>query len=190
MLVACGGAGTSAPKAKVDPLPSPTASTTSLVAGAPCNPEKDDWECANDHASVMRCSGARWVLAGECPGPEHCVSTKSKIKCDDTWANVGMRCVADGNMACAFDKSAVLQCTDGVMSEALHCRGAGGCSVRSDLPTCDMTISEVGDRCRGDGEAACTPDHRALVQCRDHVMVKTSACSNCTVTDKTTIDCR
>jgi hypothetical protein len=158
------------------PLSATPASSAALAAGAPCDRAKDAYACTTDHAQVVVCDARRWRVAGKCGGAEHCVSTRTKLACDETLADVGAPCITEGDTACASDGAALLACVHGVMSETSRCRGAKGCAVLAGTPTCDRTTAEAGDRCDAEGEAACAPNREAIVECRSHVMVQTTVC--------------
>jgi hypothetical protein len=156
--------------------PSATPASSSVVVGAPCDPAREAYACTTDHTRVLVCDARRWRVAGKCGGAEHCASAASKLKCDETLADVGAPCVTEGDTACASDGSALLACAHGVMSETSRCRGAKACAVLAGTPTCDRTTAQAGDRCDAEGEAACTPNREAIVECRSHEMVQTTVC--------------
>jgi len=173
-LIACGAS--RAPSSAPQALPAPA----SRAIGAGCDPAKEAYACSAERTELLVCDARRWRVAGKCAGAEHCVSSTSKIKCDDTIADVGSPCEGDGDKACSANGSALLECTRATMIVTSPCRGPKGCVVNAGVPTCDRTIAEVGDACDADGEVACTSKGDAVLQCRDKKMQQTTVC-NCRV---------
>ena len=165
ILVACGGSQTSKATAP-----------SSLAVGESCDPARDAYACTSDGLQMLVCDARHWKLAAKCAGAARCVSTPTKIKCDDTISEAGAPCASEGDVACASDGSALLACTNKTMIETSRCRGDKGCAVVAGTPTCDRTIAEPGDRCDAESEVACTPNHEAIVECRNKTMVQTTVC--------------
>jgi hypothetical protein len=165
------------------------ASPAALAVGASCDPAKDAYTCASDHIALLACDARRWRVAAQCEGAEHCVSTTSKIKCDDTVGAAGMSCASEGDMACAKDGSALLACTHGAMIETSRCRGPKACVVLAGVPTCDRTVAEEGDACDAEREVACNVKGDAILECRNKTMVQTTVCTCGVSASGTTVRC-
>lgn len=75
-----------------------------------------------------------------------------------------------------------LECRDDVW-RAVPCRGAGGCKAQDGKVTCDVSGNQEGDTCAvtQEGDALCTQDGRAVLECRQGLLVKTRSCSSCAV---------
>ena len=159
------------------------------AAGEPCDPSQNDYECGPDRVSVMKCKGKHWKLAGKCPGPKGCTSQKQKVTCDDSVADVGMPCATEQSAACSGDKTALLKCKSGTMTEETKCRGTRACDVSSGVPRCDTTVAQAGDPCNADDDAACATDGKQLLRCRSHVMVAMQACKGACKVSGTEISC-
>lgn len=157
--------------------------------GEPCDPSQNDYECATDKVSVVKCAGKHWKLAGKCPGPKGCSSQKQKVSCDDSIADVGMPCATEGSAACSGDKASLLKCKAGAMVEDAKCRGAKQCDPSSGVPKCDTTIAQAGDACGNDDEAACDAAGKQLLRCRSHVMASIQTCHGACKVSGTEILC-
>lgn len=157
--------------------------------GEPCDVAQNNYECATDKVSVVKCVGKHWKLAGKCPGAKGCTSQKQKVSCDDSIADVGMPCATEGSSACSGDKASLLKCKGGAMVEDAKCRGAKQCDPTSGVPKCDTTIAQVGDACGNDDEAACDQTGKQLLRCRSHVMTSIQTCKGACKVAGTEISC-
>ena len=84
----------------------------------PCHFD-DDYACASDKQTVLKCTANKMVAYNACRGPNGCVikeeplEHKIEFDCDDTFANAGDNCDTEGNPACSTDKKSLLKCTGG-----------------------------------------------------------------------------
>ncbi len=123
----------------------------------------DPGQQADAGLEVASCDAGSSLVNGQCTPPPA----------------VGVSC-ASQFLACESTTSA-LECA-GSTWVAVHCRGPGGCLG---MGTCDLTLASVGDYCPAfaEGGSACTLDALGMVQCRNHLFVKTFSCSSCTISD-------
>jgi hypothetical protein len=87
------------------------------------------------------------------------------------------------------DEDNAIECRGGRWT-AILCRGPNGCQRVGDLILCDMTGSVAGDLCGSTmfGTGLCAPDKKAVLECRNGVLVTTKTCSDCT-TSSTDVTC-
>lgn len=98
---------------------------------------------------------------------------------------IGEACSTDG-FICA-DAATAGQCFGGTWA-GLPCRGPDGCKRAGDSITCDMNGNMVGDACAttvDERAGVCSPDGKALLQCRDRALVATATCRSCGIVDGT-----
>jgi len=103
-----------------------TCDETSTDEGAACETE-NQYACASDFATTVRCAGGKWQRDQICRGPAGCREVESKVRCDDTLAKVGDPCVEDGDQACSTDGKARLVCKANKMTLEKQCNS--GCKV-------------------------------------------------------------
>ncbi len=100
-------------------------------------------------------------------------------------ASPGGACNKNGFLC--FDTTTALECRDGKWL-ALPCRGSGGCVAAKDgqshdIIKCDMIGNKEGDACASTAEnrGLCTPDGKAVLECRQGNLAQTATCSSCAV---------
>lgn len=87
----------------------------------------------------------------------------------------GKACKVDHLEVCE-DKTTALSCNDGKW-ETILCKGTQGCNaVSSQQGYCDQSASEVNEACNMDTDHACTPDKKAMLQCKAHKWQKVGTC--------------
>lgn len=97
--------------------------------------EKDDFACAVDKKSSLRCEAGGWKLWRKCLGPEGCTSSWNSIKCDDSVQEPGAACEGDDAAACSTDGKTVLQCKAGKFVTSRTCPKA--CKVTYSTIECE-----------------------------------------------------
>jgi hypothetical protein len=85
-------------------------------------------------------------------------------------------CAHEGEDACDDDGHLWLSCVHGRWETTSTCRGPAGCKFLSlVMPVaCDTSFGEVGDPCATGSR--CTVDHKAVLECTDHKLVKSTDC--------------
>jgi hypothetical protein len=97
--------------------------------------------------------------------------------CDNSLATLSDGCAEKGDVACAVDKKAALECQDNKFVVGETCKGARGCEVKDgDKIRCDNDVSDADDPCHFVNDYACTPDKGMLLKCLDHKMTKLNSC--------------
>ncbi len=155
--------------------------------------------CAAGEQGVAVCSGPATMLACHdrkyetvpCRGASGCKMIDGQPRCDQAVAEAGEACSKAGAKACSADKSRVLTCADGRLSELYLCRGEERCRADGSKVSCDQTIARLGDRCDPalGGHIACSEDKKALITCKDERFVLSEKCKRrtvCTVTGQST----
>ncbi|MCE9673688.1 hypothetical protein LY474_38390 [Myxococcus stipitatus] len=96
--------------------------------------------------------------------------------------SVGDDC--DGGGFICQDAVLALECRDGKLRE-VQCRGPLGCRESGDTVRCDTSLNGAGDACAvtAEGKGLCSKDGKAMLECRQGVLVETASCSSCTVVD-------
>ncbi len=78
----------------------------------------------------------------------------------------------DGPPTCGVDRASVVQCQRGAWVVLQPCPGPRGCSIVGNAIQCDPGVPQpiggagAGMPCAAEGGYGCTPDGRALTQCR------------------------
>jgi hypothetical protein len=140
-----------------------TTACNKKVVGAPCRPSQST--CI-DVTNALVCRNGVYVQTS-CGGPLGCQTNGDGATCDATVAEEGAICVDDRAYACSPDKQRALSCDSGKMREYQACRGPGGCSVAGGGLSCDATHAADGDRCIKPESEACSPDGKAMLECKD-----------------------
>jgi hypothetical protein len=85
----------------------------------------------------------------------------------------------DGPPVCSFDRRSVVQCQRGAWVMLQPCPGPRGCAIGGNAIQCDPGMPHAGGAsapCAAEGGYGCTPDGRALTQCRAGRTVIVSTC--------------
>lgn len=154
------------------------------TVGDRCDP--DEWACASDGKAILHCKDKKLVEDHPCRGPGGCTAPagSDKMNCDRSLGELGDPCDGDVGV-CSMDQKSLFGCKDHKLVLLQKCRGQTGCIANESLVGCaEPGLSEPDDPCDGDG-AACTPDHRRFLECKNgHFKVKRT-CSRCTVAQHT-----
>lgn len=150
-------------------------------AGDWCPGSSGDKEtgCTSDRTTTLFCSGGRLEVARMCRGPKGCTHDGTTVRCDQSRATAGDRCLRRGGGvvggACSLDGKAVLECNDSdTFVLKRECFAKNGCEIGhfagcDDCPaaTCDDRGSAVGSRCGKGNEMReiCSPDGRSILRC-------------------------
>jgi hypothetical protein len=102
-------------------------------AGEACS-KNDNYGCATDKASQLKCVAHKWTLVAQCRGPKACTTNFPYVSCDTTVARAGDPCEEDKSAACADDGKSVLSCKDGRFVEQQRC--AASCKVEGLFVRC------------------------------------------------------
>ncbi|AGC45960.1 hypothetical protein [Myxococcus stipitatus] len=75
-----------------------------------------------------------------------------------------------------------LECRSGTWRE-VPCRGPLGCRESDDAVRCDTSGNDAGDACASsaEGRGLCRRDGKAVLECRQGVLVETASCVSCVV---------
>ena len=117
----------------------------------------------------------KYVATG-CHGPAGCTAAGTASACDASLALAGEGCEVEGNIACAVDKKAQLDCKNHTWVVGATCKGAKGCEFKDEELFCDHAIADKDDPCHRDGQIACTNDRALIMKCQDHVFTPIDAC--------------
>lgn len=135
--------------------------------------------CSPDARSYLRCVNGKFAAEVGCAGPKGCYDAKDTLHCDAPFATVGQPCVGkDG--ACSADHKDLVVCDNGTFVVRRRCRGKNAVCAADDLDSncVDPSILQAGDPCSGD-VGGCSPDGRAMLKCKDNVVVVEHACKTC-----------
>jgi hypothetical protein len=85
-----------------------------------------------------------------------------------------------GGYVCESDEVA-LECRQ-EQWRAIPCKGPLGCNTVGDSIRCDTSGNVAGDACAAsaEGRALCRADGKALIECRQGLLVETLTCTSCT----------
>lgn len=167
--------------------------TSVAVAGDPCMGEDDEYACSPDRKHAVVCKSGRFEPWLECRGAGGCSMLGRTVSCDTSIATVGDPCKAQGAVACSVDQKQMVICRDGKFDVYRQCRGQFGCFLKGDTPSCDETVSMVGDPCGLPGQVVCSIDGKTELVCQGGTFTKSLTCKTaCTVTNRAgrPIDCR
>jgi len=140
--------------------------------GAKCKPGAV--VCTKEGA--LFCGDNNKYVAEGCHGPAGCAAAGTQSSCDATLAIAGDGCEIEGNIACAVDKKAQLDCKNHTWVVGATCKGAKGCEFRDEELFCDHTLADKDDPCHRDGQIACTNDRSLILKCQDKVFTAVDAC--------------
>ncbi len=152
-----------------------------LAALAGCKPQVGGKCNANQVACADKTTGLFCGSDGKfatmsCAGPLGCTQNGTEVDCDNSVASNSDGCNTPGDVACATDHKAALECKDGKFSVGSTCKGPGGCKITGDKITCDNDTSDVGDACHFNGDYACTSDKSTVLRCDNNKMVALNSC--------------
>lgn len=166
--------------------------TTVANTGDACMGEDDEYACTPDSKRVLGCKNGHYETLFECRGKGGCSIAGKAYTCDTSVAQKGDPCKA-GTNACSVSGDLLFACNDGKFGLHRYCRGAKGCTVTSEGPTCDESIALIGDPCGVSGRIACGNDGKTQLICQGGTYAKSLTCKTaCVVTNKPghAIDCQ
>lgn len=117
-----------------------------------------------DKESMLECIDDKWA-AIPCRGKKGCTGT-TVVSCDHTIAKAGDACGKDENYSCTEDGKSQAKCVDGKWKQVAECRGPKACVTKFPFSNCDQSIVKEGDACEKDGNAACSEDASAVMECK------------------------
>ncbi len=167
--------------------------TSVASLGDPCMGEDDEYACTPDKKQGLVCNRGKFEPYLECRGKTGCTMLGRTVSCDQSVAVKGDACKTQGAVACGDDQKHMVICRDGRFELYRYCRGQYGCTSRGETPSCDETLSMIGDPCGILGQVVCAVDGKGELVCQGGTFMKSISCKNgCTVTDRPgrPIDCR
>ncbi|NTX57411.1 hypothetical protein [Myxococcus sp. CA039A] len=104
-------------------------------------------------------------------------------------ASAGDDCDEAGSFVCQENVLA-LECRTGTWRE-VPCRGPLGCRESDEAVRCDTSGNVGGDACSSssEGRGLCRRDGKAVLECRQGVLVETATCATCEV-DNSEVTCQ
>lgn len=131
-----------------------------------CNPD-----------GVLGCSSKGKLEITQCRGPKGCEqTTPTTMQCDNSVAAVGEKCQM-GEISCAADKKAVLQCGALLKWEVqAACKGPRGCELSDNAFFCDAKIAAIDDACDKEGNYACAEDKKSILRCDESKFRTIASC--------------
>lgn len=167
--------------------------TSVASAGDSCMGEDDEYACSPDKKHALVCKGGKFEPYLECRGKGGCSMSGRGVSCDTSVAVKNDPCKTEGAVACGEDEKHMLVCRDGRFVLYRFCRGQYGCFTKGDTPSCDETVSSVGDPCGIPGQVVCAVDGKTELVCQGGIFMKSITCkTSCTVTNRPgrPIDCK
>jgi len=118
-------------------------------------------------ATLYQCVHTKAMAVAACEGALGCAEEAGQVRCDQSEATVGSRCVGEGRHACARDHLALLRCVDsGVFEVERGCGGELKCAAHGAEIVCDDGVAEIGVPCDGRGVSfACSGSRDAILKC-------------------------
>ena len=102
--------------------------------------ERDDYACATDLESALRCDGGTFTLASRCEGPKGCAIARSesgaRVECDDSISAVGSACDREGHYSCSVDLTRILVCRAHHFVSDDACKKRERCAIRGGQVGC------------------------------------------------------
>lgn len=147
-----------------------TCDITANNDGDPCPAALDGFSvCRADRKTRAMCKGSKYVIEA-CRGEDGCTTEQvGMARCDKGNPEPGESCTSDPRLQyCAVGRKAMLTCRDGKYVVRQSCPGPNGCKDGSGgAVMCDPRGAfAAGDDCFFI-QAACTPDGKALLACKD-----------------------
>jgi hypothetical protein len=152
---------------------------TRNASGDPCPAALDGFSvCREDRKTRALCKGGKYVVE-KCLGEDGCTTEQvGHAECDRGPVSVGDDCTSDRRLLyCGEGGKSALRCEGGKFAMVQRCPGPKGCtSPTPGLVVCDPSGEFVaGDRCHFIS-AICTADARALLVCKEGVLVRAREC--------------
>lgn len=156
----------------------------SLVLGlvvVACKPKeggscrREGRESCVDAKSALVCHGGAWEPM-TCRGPAGCRKVGSEAECDQTVAEDADVCNLEGDVVCAGDHKAMLECKQNHWARTASCLGQNGCTLVGKTVKCDNTVASMGDACTHNDDYACSPDKKVELVCKDGKFTVSATC--------------
>jgi hypothetical protein len=169
-----------------------------LVVAAGCKKPAPGSSCAHeqeavckDKTAILTCKGGKWEEAS-CRGAEGCSRTGAIVRCDESAAQEGDLCgsIEGEHYSCSPDKKNELKCEQGRWKVVGRCGGPNQCEAKYPFVKCDNTIASAGDPCAKDGDAACSPDAKAILECKGGKFTQTEKCPGACKVDGLVVKCQ
>ncbi len=134
-------------------------------AGEACKNEGE--ASCQDPTTIISCTSGKWESVA-CRGPDGCKAEGPLVKCDETLSQEGDPCGSqkDEHFSCSTDKTHELRCEAGKWKTVGKCGGPKGCEAKFPFVECDNSVSEVGDLCGKENDAACSKDMKSILECK------------------------
>ena len=128
----------------------------------------DNYACATDHKSSLKCENGKFALYRTCKGLKGCtVNVKAdEIDCDTSLVDVGDPCGTSGTYSCSSDHKMELMCQSEKFVPANSCRGPRECRIMDDKVHCDESVALEGDPCDTADEVTCSVDGKSMLTCK------------------------
>jgi len=153
------------------------------AAGGAC--KKDGQQACADERDSLLCIDGKWETL-TCRGPGGCKSAGNDVSCDNDTFAPGEPCdVSQNDYECGPDKVSVVRCTAKHWKLAGKCPGPKGCTSQKQKVSCDDSVADIGMPCATEGSAACSGDKRALLQCKNGMMMEQAKCRGAAGCDAT-----
>ena len=153
--------------------------------GKACDQEGTRACLSPEQAAV--CQSGQW-RSFPCKGRDGCNATTGTAVCDISGNQVGDDCAkADEGKATCADPKGMTRCKAGKIERGT-CKGPKGCAPKGESIYCDQAISDLGASCFPEGGAACTPDEKTWLVCKNGEYVLRQPCrgtKGCTVNKET-----
>lgn len=143
-----------------------------------CSRDDEGAAACTDPKTLISCRGGSYQPS-PCRGPDGCVASEGRPKCDTSVATSGDACAEQEKpKACSTDGKTLLACKGGTMQTELPCRGPDGCKITASKLDCDLTLAELADPCPSemDGRHACAVDRKTMLVCKDGKFAPDSPC--------------
>ena len=155
------------------------------TAGDACDAKDNGSACTVDRKSTLKCALPVGGVAGvfvaglQCRGPTGCEVSAKGIECDRSIAEPGDACASkdDGTAACTLDGRSRVDCIDGKFVLAAACEGPKRCVDAAGSIECDAPAMHLGARCKQEGAASCSVDHKSMLHCQSGHYVEQHACA-------------
>lgn len=156
-----------------------------LLAGALFGCRRKDLGCVEgayscSDSTLYLCVNAKNESVAACEGANGCTEGEQGVRCDQSEATRGSKCIGEGRHACARDHESLLVCVDGGIFEPERaCGGDKKCTINSAEITCDDATAEVGDACEGHAVSfACNRARDAILKCTDRAYAVIERCAS------------
>jgi hypothetical protein len=138
--------------------------------GEPCH---SGGACSEDKKEMLLCTDNHFAVEATCTGPKGCRIEDKRVKCDGPTGQLGGACT--NGAVCSADGKMLLKCNEKIFVVESLCPGPAGCHAGAKGLDCDGVASVPGSPCSNG--AACTPDGKDELQCKDGKFVTWQSCT-------------